>query len=86
MSGRSTYHLEKTSLREYRVGTSSGTYKMSYKILKSFWELLTPQPHRKSTENHITREYKEYDEVIAINEVGETVILHLQKDYSLSYK
>jgi hypothetical protein len=59
---------------------------MSYKILKSFWELLAPQPLRKSTENRITRQYKEYDEIIATNEVGETVILHLQKDYSLSYK
>jgi len=86
VSRRSTYHLEKTSLRKYRVGTPFGAYKMSYKILKSFWELLTPQPHRESTRNHVTQEYKEYDEVIAINEVGETVILHLQKDYSLSYK
>ena len=86
MSRRSTYHLEKTSLRKYRVGTPFGAYKMSYKILKSFWELLTPQPHRESTRNHVTQEYKEYDEVIAINEVGETVILHLQKNYSLSYK
>ena len=59
---------------------------MSYKILKSFWELLAPQPIRKSPENHITRQFKEYDEIIATNEVGETVILHLQKDYSLSYK
>jgi hypothetical protein len=86
VSRRSTYHLEKTSLRKYRVGTPFGAYKMSYKILKSFWELLTPQPHRESTRNHVTQEYKEYDEVIAINEVGETVILHLQKNYSLSYK
>jgi hypothetical protein len=59
---------------------------MSYKILKSFWELITPQPLRRPTPDPIVRQCQEYDEIIATNEAGEVVILHLPKNYSLSYK
>jgi len=59
---------------------------MSYKILKSFWELLTPQPSRRHTPVPVTTEYADYDEILATNEAGEVVILHLPKEYSLSYK
>jgi len=59
---------------------------MSYKILKSFWELLAPQPNRRHTPVPVTKEYADYDEILATNEAGEVVILHLPKEYSLSYK
>jgi hypothetical protein len=52
---------------------------MSYNILKSFWELLAPQPIRKPTPDPIMREYKDYDEIIAVNEANEIVVLHLPK-------
>ena len=51
---------------------------MSYKILKSFWELLAPSPIRKFTPDPITRELKGYEEIIATNEAGEKVILHIE--------
>jgi hypothetical protein len=47
--------------------------------------MLAPQPIRKPTPDPITQEYNNYDEIIATNEVGEVVILHLPKKYSLSY-
>lgn len=58
---------------------------MSYSILKTFWELLAPEPIRKPTPDPITREYDDYDEVIAVNEANEIVILHIPKKYNLSY-
>ena len=58
---------------------------MSYNILKSFWELLAPQYVRTPTPDPIVREYEEYDEIIAVNEANEIVVLHLPKKYSLSY-
>lgn len=51
---------------------------MSYKILKSFWELLAPEPPRKPPHDPITRELKGYEEIIATNEAGEKVILHIE--------
>ena len=33
---------------------------MSYKILKSFWELLAPAPIRRSTPEPLTEDFKEY--------------------------
>jgi hypothetical protein len=59
---------------------------MSYKILKSFWELLAPQSIRRPVQIPATRDCGDYDEIIATNEVGEVTILHLPKEYSLSYK
>ena len=59
---------------------------MSYKILKSFWELLAPQPVRKHVQEPIVTEHQDYDEIITTNEANEIVILHLPKIYSLSYK
>jgi len=85
VSRRPEINLEKTSLRRYRVRTSAYTTKMSYNILKSFWELLAPQPIRKPTPDPIMKEYKDYDEIIAVNEANEIVVLHLPKKYSLSY-
>jgi hypothetical protein len=85
VSRRPAIDLEKTSLSRYRVGTSANATKMSYNILKSFWEMLAPQPIRKPTPDPIMQEYNDYDEIIATNEVGEVVILHLPKKYSLSY-
>lgn len=58
---------------------------MSYKILKSFWELLAPTPVRRPPLEPVTKEYKDYREVVATNEAGETIILHLPKDYSLNH-
>ena len=58
---------------------------MSYKILKSFWELLAPAPIRRSTPEPVTEEFKEYREIIATNKVGEKIVLHLPRNYSLSY-
>ena len=58
---------------------------MSYNILKSFWELLAPTPPRTSTPDPIMHEYQDYDEIIAVNEANEIIVLHLPKKYSLSY-
>jgi hypothetical protein len=58
---------------------------MSYNILKSFWELLAPEPIRKPTPDPITRQYLEYEEIIAVNEANEIVVLHMPRKYSLSY-
>jgi hypothetical protein len=55
---------------------------MSYNILKSFWELLAPQPIRKPTPDPIMREHPDYDEIIAVNEANEIVVLHLPKKYT----
>jgi hypothetical protein len=85
VSGRSEINLGKSSLQRYRVGTSAYATKMSYNILKSFWELLAPQPIRKPTPDPIMREHPDYDEIIAVNEANEIVVLHLPKKYSLSY-
>ena len=54
---------------------------MSYKILKSFWELLTPQYVRTPTPNPIIKEYDDYDEIITVNEANEVIILHIPKKY-----
>jgi len=80
---RTTYYLEKTSLRRYRVGTSADATKMSYNILKSFWELLAPIPT--GSPEPKSEPYQDYDIIVATNEAGEQVILHLPKKYSLSY-
>jgi hypothetical protein len=58
---------------------------MSYNILKSFWELLAPQPIQRLTPDPIVQEHPDYDEIIAVNEANEIVVLHLPKKYSLSY-
>ena len=49
---------------------------MSYKILKSFWELLAPQPPRKPPREPVT---DDYEQIVATNEAGEIIILHLPK-------
>jgi hypothetical protein len=85
VSRRSEIDLGKSSLQRYRVRTSAYATKMSYNILKSFWELLAPQPIRKPTPDPIMREHPDYDEIIAVNEANEIVVLHLPKKYSLSY-
>jgi len=58
---------------------------MSYKILKSFWELLAPAPIRTPLLEPVTDEYKDYPEIVATNEAGETIVLHLPKKYSLNH-
>ena len=58
---------------------------MSYNILKSFWELLAPAPPRRPTPDPITHEHQDYDEIIAVNEANEIIVLRLPKKYSLSY-
>jgi hypothetical protein len=58
---------------------------MSYNILKTFWELLAPQPIRKPTPDPITRQYLEYEEIIAINEAKEVIVLHVPRKYDLTY-
>jgi hypothetical protein len=55
---------------------------MSYNILKTFWELLAPQPVRKPTPDPIMNGY---DEVIAVNEANEIIVLHMPKKYHVSY-
>lgn len=52
---------------------------MSYSILKSFYELIAPRPPPR------VPMYPEYDVIEATNEAGEIVILHMPKNYSLSY-
>jgi len=52
---------------------------MSYKILKSFWELLAPQPSRKPPREPVTQDYDDYEEIIAVNEAKEVIVLHLPK-------
>jgi hypothetical protein len=49
---------------------------MSYNILKSFWELLAPQPIRKLPRDPMTRDHDDYEEIIAVNEANEVVVLH----------
>jgi hypothetical protein len=58
---------------------------MSYKILKSFWELLTPSAIRTPLPEPFTKEYEEYREIVSTNEAGEEIILHLPKNYNLSH-
>lgn len=53
---------------------------MSYSILKSFWELLAPTPPRRITPDPVAQgEYEDYDEIIAINEAKEVIILHVKR-------
>jgi len=59
---------------------------MSYSVFKSFWELLAPQPVKRTNIEKITNQHKDYDEIIAKNEAGETIVMHLPKKYSLSYR
>ena len=59
---------------------------MPYQILKSFWELLAPQPTRYSTHDPPVKEFQDYDEIITTNEANEIVVLHIPKNYSLEYR
>jgi hypothetical protein len=58
---------------------------MSYSILHSFWELLAPQPIRKPTPDPMTRDYEEYEEIIAVNEANEVIVLHVPKKYRIKF-
>jgi len=58
---------------------------MSYSILHSFWDLLAPSSLKTHKENPKCVKYEDYDEIIAINEANEVVVLHIPKKYSLSY-
>jgi hypothetical protein len=58
---------------------------MPYKILHSFWELLAPEPPRKPPREPITRDFDDYDEIIAINEAKEVIILHMPKNYHIKF-
>lgn len=58
---------------------------MSYSILHSFWELLTPSSLKTPQKNPKSAKYEDYEEIIATNEANEIVVLHMPKKYSLSY-
>ena len=58
---------------------------MSYKILKSFWELLAPEPPRKPPRDPMTQDHDGYEEIIALNEAKEVIILHVPKTYDIKF-